>query len=85
MEILKDNYNKTTLSCEECGSVLYVNEDDYQEDNSGKFWARRSFKKNPGTITVKFMEPIEPGLPQDEFMDKLNSIFQTEISKLENK
>lgn len=53
--------------------------------NSGKFWARRSFKKNPGTITVKFMEPIEPGLPQDEFMDKLNSIFQTEISKLENK
>ena len=38
MEILKDNYNKTTLSCEECGSVLYVNEDDYQEDNSGKFW-----------------------------------------------
>lgn len=53
--------------------------------NSGKFWARRSFKKNPGTITMKFMEPIEPGLPQDEFMDKLNSIFQTEISKLENK
>ena len=53
--------------------------------NSGRFWARRSFKKNPGTVTVKFIEPIEPGLPQDEFMDKLNSIFQTEISKLENK
>jgi len=53
--------------------------------NSGKFWARRSFKKNPGTITVKFIEPIEPGLSQDQFMDKLNGIFQTEISKLENK
>lgn len=53
--------------------------------NSGKFWPRRSFKKNPGTITVKFMEPIEPGLSQDEFMDRLNGIFQTEISKLENK
>ena len=52
--------------------------------NSGKFWARRSFKKNPGTITVEFMEPIQPGLSQDEFMDKLNGIFQTEISKLEN-
>ena len=53
--------------------------------NSGKFWARRSFKKNPGTITMKFMEPIEQGLSQDEFMDRLNSTFQTEISKLENK
>lgn len=53
--------------------------------NSGKFWPRRSFKKNPGTITVKFMEPIQPGLSQDEFMDRLNGIFQTEISKLENK
>lgn len=53
--------------------------------NSGKFWARRSFKKNPGTITVKIMEPIEPGLPQDKFMDRLNNTFQVEISKLENK
>ncbi len=53
--------------------------------DSGKFWPRRSFRKNPGIITVKIMKPIEPGLSQDEFMDKLNSIFQTEISKLENK
>lgn len=50
--------------------------------NSGKFWARRSFKKNPGTITVKIMEPIAPGLPSDEFMNRLNNIFQTEIAKL---
>ena len=49
--------------------------------NSGKFWARRSFKKNPGTITVKVMEPIAPGLPQDEFMNRLNNIFQTEVAK----
>ncbi len=53
--------------------------------NSGKFWARRSFVKKPGTITVKVMEPIEPGLSQDEFMDRLNKIFQTEIEKMENK
>ena len=53
--------------------------------NSGKFWPRRSFKKNPGTITIKLMEPIEPGLSQVEFMDRLNGIFHTEISKLENK
>ena len=50
--------------------------------NSGFFWARRSFKKNPGNITLKFMKPIAPGLPQDEFMDKLNEVFQTEIEKL---
>ena len=36
--------------------------------NSGRFWARRSFKKNPGTITVRIMEPVPPGLSQDEFM-----------------
>ena len=53
--------------------------------DSGKFWPRRSFKKNSGTVTVKFMKPIGPGLSQDEFMDRLNGIFQTEISKLENK
>ncbi len=53
--------------------------------NSGKFWARRSFRKNPGMVTVKLVEPIESGLSPDEFMDRLNSIFRTEISKLENK
>ena len=50
--------------------------------NSGKFWARRSFTKNTGVITVKFMPPIPAGLSQDEFMDKLNHIFRTEIEKL---
>ena len=30
--------------------------------NSGTFWSRRSFRKNPGEITVKFLDPIAPGL-----------------------
>ncbi|MSP49128.1 MAG: 1-acyl-sn-glycerol-3-phosphate acyltransferase [Alphaproteobacteria bacterium] len=30
--------------------------------DSGRFWARRSFLKHPGTITLEFLEPIPPGL-----------------------
>ena len=37
-----------------------------------KSWARKSFIKKPGTITLKFNEPIEPGLDKEEFMDKFN-------------
>jgi 1-acyl-sn-glycerol-3-phosphate acyltransferase len=51
--------------------------------NSGLFWPRRNFVKKPGTITLKFLDPIMPGLSSDEFMDKLNDVFSTEIRKLE--
>jgi 1-acyl-sn-glycerol-3-phosphate acyltransferase len=51
--------------------------------NSGCFWPRRGFIKKPGVITVKFLDPIAPGLSKDEFMDRLNNIFDTEIKKLE--
>jgi 1-acyl-sn-glycerol-3-phosphate acyltransferase len=50
--------------------------------NAGKFWHRRGFIKYPGNITLKFLDPIPPGLPQDEFMEKLNSVFHSEIEKL---
>lgn len=36
--------------------------------DSGKCWSRRAFKKNPGTINLKFLEVIEPGLSKEEFM-----------------
>ncbi len=51
--------------------------------NAGNFWPRHSFKKNPGTITIKFLNPIAPNLPSDQFMDKLNEIFFTELKGLE--
>lgn len=35
--------------------------------NSGKYWPRNSFKKNPGTIILDFKEPIYPGLSKEEF------------------
>ena len=52
--------------------------------NSGKFWPRRGFLKKPGTVSVKFLNPIPSGLHQDDFMDKLNNAFYTEIEKLKN-
>ena len=50
--------------------------------NSGRFWARRGFVKYPGKITVKFLEPINPGLSQEEFIEKLNNAFYSGIEEL---
>jgi 1-acyl-sn-glycerol-3-phosphate acyltransferase len=50
--------------------------------NSGTFWPRHGFVKKPGTITLKFLDPIPPGLSQGEFMKKLNNVFSCEIEKM---
>lgn len=52
--------------------------------NAGRFWPRRGFIKRPGTITVKFLKPILPGLSHDEFMEVLNDVFYREIEKLKS-
>ncbi|WNK00684.1 lysophospholipid acyltransferase family protein [Thalassospiraceae bacterium LMO-JJ14] len=39
--------------------------------NSGSFWGRRKYYIRPGTITLKFLEPIPTGLPRKEFMNIL--------------
>ena len=39
--------------------------------NSGRFWARNGFIKNPGVITVHFLPSIARGLPRGSFMTKL--------------
>ncbi|MBX9804470.1 MAG: 1-acyl-sn-glycerol-3-phosphate acyltransferase [Alphaproteobacteria bacterium] len=39
--------------------------------NSGLFWGRRSPLKQPGQITIQFLEPIQPGLSRADFMEKL--------------
>src|SRR5690606_21388864 len=36
--------------------------------NSGLFWGRRSFIKQPGRIVVQFLPPIPPGLERRAFM-----------------
>lgn len=45
--------------------------------NSGMYWARRSFIKNPGTIKVEILPIIEPGLSRDEFMALLQDRIET--------
>jgi 1-acyl-sn-glycerol-3-phosphate acyltransferase len=34
--------------------------------DSGKVWPRRGFTKRPGVVTMRFGEPIPPGLPRKE-------------------
>ena len=53
--------------------------------HSGRFWRRRSFFKYPGNITVKFLKPIEPGLSQDDFIERLNDVFYSAIDDLNKK
>lgn len=51
--------------------------------NSGLFWGRRSFVKNPGTIRVEVLEPIEPGMARGAFMRELETRIETATAKLE--
>lgn len=39
--------------------------------NSGLFWPRRSILRYPGTITIRFLPPVPPGLDSSGFMDRL--------------
>lgn len=39
--------------------------------NSGLFWGRQSLVLWPGTATARFMPPIPPGLPPEEFRSRL--------------
>jgi 1-acyl-sn-glycerol-3-phosphate acyltransferase len=50
--------------------------------NSGMFWPRRSFLRYPGTIVVEFLDPIPPGLPRQQFMDRLQSSIETATGRL---
>ncbi len=50
--------------------------------NSGVFWGRRAFAKRPGTITVEFLPPIPPGLPQEEMMRRLESTLEAASDRL---
>lgn len=50
--------------------------------NSGVFWARKSFRKWPGTITLEFLEPIAPGLSRPEFMALLEERIEGASNRL---
>jgi 1-acyl-sn-glycerol-3-phosphate acyltransferase len=50
--------------------------------NSGLFWPRRAFFRYPGTIVVEFLDPIPPGLPVDEFFQRLRDAIETATARL---
>jgi 1-acyl-sn-glycerol-3-phosphate acyltransferase len=50
--------------------------------NSGLFWPRRSLIRRPGTIIVEFLDPIPPGLPKAEFLDRLKTAIETASNRL---
>jgi 1-acyl-sn-glycerol-3-phosphate acyltransferase len=50
--------------------------------NSGKFWPSKRWMKYPGTITIKILPPIDPGMDKKEFMTLLNQQIENESLKL---
>jgi len=50
--------------------------------NSGAFWPRHSFLRYPGTIVAEFLDPIPPGLPRQEFMERLEAAIEAASARL---
>ncbi|MGM0421836.1 MAG: lysophospholipid acyltransferase family protein [Pseudomonadota bacterium] len=50
--------------------------------NSGLYWGKNSFWKKPGTVTLKFLPPIPPGLEVHDFMLRLEDTLETESDAL---
>ena len=53
-----------------------------QATNLGLFWPQEAFRKNPGTATIEFLDPIPPGLPKAEFMARLEDAIETRTAEL---
>jgi 1-acyl-sn-glycerol-3-phosphate acyltransferase len=50
--------------------------------NSGVFWGRRSPIKKPGTIILRFLRPIPPGLSRPDFITRLEESIETACKSL---
>jgi 1-acyl-sn-glycerol-3-phosphate acyltransferase len=50
--------------------------------NSGLFWGRRAFTRKPGTITLRILPPIPPGLDRRAFMARLEDTIETATAEL---
>jgi 1-acyl-sn-glycerol-3-phosphate acyltransferase len=51
--------------------------------NSGLFWPRRQMGKQPGIVTVEYLEPIEPGLDRKSFMTQIEERIEKATVRLE--
>jgi 1-acyl-sn-glycerol-3-phosphate acyltransferase len=50
--------------------------------NSGLYWPRRAFRRNPGTIVVEFLDPIAPGLDSATFFKRVQNDIETATARL---
>ena len=50
--------------------------------NTGFFWPKNSFKKYPGTITVRILPPIPSGLEKREFLHQLETQIETACEQI---
>ncbi|GFO82389.1 MAG: 1-acyl-sn-glycerol-3-phosphate acyltransferase [Methyloceanibacter sp.] len=50
--------------------------------NSGLFWPRRTWRRNPGTVVVEILDPIPAGLPKAEFLERLQTAIETASDRL---
>jgi len=50
--------------------------------NSGLFWPRRKFTKNPGTIVIEFLPQIPTGLGKEAFLERLEHDIETATKNL---
>lgn len=50
--------------------------------NLGLFWPQEDFRKNPGTATIEFLDPIPPGLGKAEFMARLEAAIEDRTAEL---
>ncbi|MES0884998.1 lysophospholipid acyltransferase family protein [Roseibium sp. SCP14] len=50
--------------------------------NAGLYWPRSSWVVYPGTVVVEILPPIEPGLPADEFHQKMVTAIETASDRL---
>ena len=51
--------------------------------NSGALWSKSMLIKKSGTITLEFLEPIQPRLKKNEFMEELESKIEAASARLE--
>ncbi len=51
--------------------------------NSGLFWPKRGFLRRPGTITVRFLDPLPGGLERAAFMTALATAIEGATAELE--
>ena len=53
--------------------------------NSGYFWAKKAFLKNPGTITIEFLPAMPEGLDKRQFISELQNRIETACAQMLNK